>query len=102
LRWQKQQWQQTLAQVPPGAPVLTSPADRAWFHGCLDMLRDAGEEVPQAFYRPGSIIPAGRDEGREMVRISLKSLVADIARVLAYFSDEADDDPGASVPADRS
>jgi hypothetical protein len=101
LRWQQQQWQQVIAQAPPRAPVLTSPQDREWFHGCLDVLRDAGEEVPQTFYRRGSVIPKSHEAGRETASISLTALVADVTRALAYFSEEADDDPGAPSPRDE-
>jgi hypothetical protein len=100
LRWQQQQWQQIMAQAAPGAPVLTSLEDRVWFHGCLDMLRHAGEEVPQALYRHGSIIPARPQEGRETASISLTALVADVARVLEFFALDADEDPVASAPAE--
>ena len=101
LRWQQQQWQQIIAQAPPGAPVLASPEARTWFHSCLDMLRDAGEEVPQALYRHGSIISARPQEGRKTASISLTALVADVSRVLAYFTDEADAEPDAAAPKTR-
>ena len=101
LRWQQQQWQQMIAQAPPGAPVRTSPHDREWFHGCLDVLRDAGEEVPQVFYRRGSVIPKSHEAGRETASISLTALVADLTRALAYFTAETDDDLGAPSPSDE-
>ncbi len=99
LRWQ-QQWQQAIAQAPPGAPVLTSPNDRVWFLGCLDMRRAAGAEIPQAFYRRGSIIPTSREECREVASISLNALVTDITRALAYVTDDADKEPGETEPTE--
>jgi hypothetical protein len=97
LRWQQQQWQQVLAQAPLGSPVLTSRADRDWFHSVLDLLRRAGEEVPQAFYRRGSVVPASRAKGRATASISLTALVADVARVLEVFAKDADENPDASA-----
>ena len=101
MRWQQQRWLEVLSHTRPGPPVLASPADREWFHGCLDMHRDAGEEVPRSFYRRSSVIPKTREAGREVGSSSLNALVADLTRALAYFADDAFEQQGESGPPDE-
>jgi hypothetical protein len=92
LRWHQQRWQEILTETSAASPMLTTSADRDWFHGCLDMLRHAGEDVPQSFYRRGSVIRNNHGTHRAEASISLNALVADVTRALVYFADS----PGGS------
>src|SRR4051794_39010979 len=51
LRWQQREWTRILATKDPG---LIAIAARAGFSESLDLLREAGEEVPSWLYRRGS------------------------------------------------
>ena len=73
LRWQQREWAHILATHAPGTPDLVASADRAELNDALDVLREAGEDVPARLSRRGSL-----------ASVSQADLVADITRVLAW------------------
>jgi hypothetical protein len=54
LRWLQREWTRILATKDPG---LIAVAARAGFTDGLDVLREAGEDVPSWLYRRGSPVP---------------------------------------------
>jgi hypothetical protein len=91
LRWQQREWARNLATHAPGTPCLIASADRARITGGLDLLREAGEDIPSWLYQRGSL-----------VSVSLTDLMADLTRVLARFDPEPGRWPqGVSADAGR-
>ncbi len=87
LRWQQRAWGRLLAPHAPGTLPLIAAADPAGFTDSLDLLREAGEDVPSWLYRRG-----GRERSTEgargTTRVSLTVLLADLTQALAWFDPE--------------
>ncbi len=84
LRWQQREWERLLAPHAPGTLPLIAFADPTGFTQGLDLLREAGEDVPSWLYRRGARERA--TEGASgTTRVSLARLVADLTQVLAWF-----------------
>jgi len=88
LHWQQREWERHLAMHPPGAPCLISLVHRAGLNNGLDLLREAGEHIPPWLRQRGSIVRTTNVAGGATGTVRLASLVADIARVLAWFDPE--------------
>ena len=88
LRWQQAVWKHQLATHHLGTPYLVPRAERTGLTHALDLLREAGEELPVWFYQHGSLVRTTDATGRTHVGVSLARLVADTARVLEWFDPE--------------
>jgi hypothetical protein len=88
LRWQQAVWERQLAAHHLGTPSLVPRAERAGLNHALELLREAGEEVPSWLYQHGSLVRTTDAMGRTQVSVSLARLVADITRVLEWFDPE--------------
>jgi hypothetical protein len=84
LRWQQQTWARILTRHEPGTPCLVASAERAG----LDVLREAGEDVPSRFYRRRSLARHCDATRGTAARVCLVSLMADVNRVLAWVDPE--------------
>ena len=93
LHWQQRDWARILATRDPD---LIAAAARTGFTDGLDLLREAGADVPSWLYRRG-----GRERftagASGTTRVSLTVLVADLTQALAWF----DPEPSASVQIER-
>ena len=85
LRWQQQEWQRILATHPAGTPCLVAPADRAGLNDGLDLLRKAGEDVPQRFYQRGSLVQLSGVARGTTAGVNLAGLLAAITRAIDWF-----------------
>jgi hypothetical protein len=72
----------------PGTPCLIAADNRAGLNNGLDLLREAGENVPPRLYQRGSLVRTTNAAEGAMGSVSLASLLADITRVLAWFDPE--------------
>jgi hypothetical protein len=72
----------------PGTPCLVASADRTGLHDGLDLLREAGEEVPARLYRRGSRVRGPAAAGGTTANVSLSGLVAEITQALELFDPE--------------
>jgi hypothetical protein len=84
LRWQQREWGRLLATHAPSTLPLIAFADPAGFTVGLDLLREAGDDVPSWLYRLGA-----RERTTEGVsgttRVSLTELLADLTKALALL-----------------
>jgi hypothetical protein len=96
LRWHQRKWARILAAHAPGTPVLIASADPAGFTDGLDLLREAGEDVPSWLSHRGSLVRT-TEVASDTTRVSLTDLLADITQALAWF----DPEPSASVQTAR-
>ena len=94
LRWQQRHWVRLLAMHVLGTPCLIDPDQRAALSNGLDLLREAGEDVPPRFYQRGSRARTMNVAGGATGTVRLAGLLADITRVLAWF----DPEPSTSDP----
>jgi hypothetical protein len=88
LRWQQREWAHRVATHAPDTTFLIASADRTGLNNVLDLLREAGEDVPPRFYQRGSLILTTNSARGTTGSVRLASLLADIARVLAWFDPE--------------
>ena len=84
LRWQQQHWERLLARHPPGTPCVVPLAERITLHDSLDLLRQAGEDIPERLYHRGSLIRGTDAAGNATVGVSLASLLTHVSRVLEW------------------
>jgi hypothetical protein len=82
LHWQQGEWTRILATSDPG---LIAVAARAGFTDALDLLREAGEDVPSWLYRRGSSVHTSDLPRSATARTRLTALLADITQALAWF-----------------
>jgi hypothetical protein len=88
LRWQQRDWTRTLAKHAPGTPCLIPSAARAGLNVGLDLLREAGEDVPSLLYRRGSLVRLS-DAGRgTATSVSVAGLLSAITQALAWCDAE--------------
>src|SRR5687768_17406250 len=84
LRGQQREWGRLLATHAPSTLPLIAFADPAGFTVGLDLLREAGEDIPSWLYRLGA-----RERTTEGVsgttRMSLTELLADLTKALALL-----------------
>ena len=87
-RWQTGEWERLLASHLPGTPCLIACNEWAKIVDCLDLLREAGEEIPTHLYPRGSLVRS-TDPARGMsASVSVAGLLANITRVLAWYDQE--------------
>ena len=85
LHWQQRAWARVLAAHLPGTPCLIASTERAGLHDGLDLLREAGEDVPPRLYHRGSLVRTTDAARGVAAGMSVAGLVADIDRVLERF-----------------
>jgi hypothetical protein len=85
LRWQQREWTRILATKDPG---LIAVAARAGFTDGLDLLREAGEDVPSWLSRRGSPVRITDGTSGATARVGLTKLLADLTQALAWFDPE--------------
>jgi hypothetical protein len=85
LRWQQQEWERVLAAHIPGSPCLVAASQWAGLTDGLDLLRQAGEDVPSRLYRRGSLQRITDAAGGTTMGVSVAGLLAAITQVLAWF-----------------
>ena len=78
----------------PGTPCLIAATERAKLNDSLDLLQEAGEDVPPQLYRRGSLQRITDAARGATAGVSVARLVADIDQVLAWF----DPEPSAQGP----
>jgi hypothetical protein len=86
LRWQQGVWMSVLTAHAPGTPCLVASTDRAGLHNGLDLLRQAGEDVPSRFYRREAYVQTTAGGTAMSVRVS--DLLVDITQALRWFDSE--------------
>ena len=85
LRWQQQEWERVLAAHTAGTPCLVAASQWAGLTDGLDLLRQAGEDVPSWLYRRGSLQRITDAAGGTTMGVSVAGLLAAITQVLAWF-----------------
>jgi hypothetical protein len=88
LRWQQRDWARILARHAPGTPCLIPSAGRAGLTDGLDLLREAGEDVPARLYQRGSLVRTANAASGPAASVSLVSLLANVNRVLEWCDPE--------------
>ncbi len=88
LHWQRREWERRLTAHPPGPPCLIAPAHRAGLSSSLDLLREAGEDIPPWLYQRGSTVRTTNLPRGATGTVRLDNLLADIVRVLAWIDSE--------------
>ena len=84
LHWQHREWTRCLATHAPGTPPLIASAAPAGFTDGLDLLREAGEDVPSWLYRRGALV----ETRGAIASVRLTVLLADLTQALAWFDPE--------------
>ena len=98
LRWQQEEWARILATHTPGTPCRIASTERAWIIDSLVLLQEAGEDIPRSLFPCGSHVrPTDAARGNSAC-VSVNGLLADIARVLAWFDAEPIAQHQAQVP----
>jgi hypothetical protein len=100
LRWQQREWERVLAAHPTGTPCLVAASQWAGLTDGLELLQQAGEEVPSWLYRRGSLQRITDAAGGTTTGVSVAGLLAAITRVLAWF-DSAPGPLGAGVVSEH-
>jgi hypothetical protein len=88
LRWQQGQWARILATHPPGTPCRVAATEQARIIDSLVVLQEAGEDIPRSLFPCGSRVRSADAARGSRARVSVNGLLADIARVLAWFDAE--------------
>jgi hypothetical protein len=88
LHWQQRDWMRILATHAPGTPCLVAATNNVGINDGLDLLREAGEEVPARLYRRGSLVRGPAAAGGTTANVSLVGLVAGITEALEWFDPE--------------
>jgi hypothetical protein len=88
LRWQQGEWARILATHPPGTPCRVAAVERARIIDSLVLLQEAGEDIPRSLFPCGSRVRPTDAARGSRASVSVNGLLADIARVLAWFDAE--------------
>jgi hypothetical protein len=91
LRREQRRWASILATHVPGTPCLASSADRAGFNSALDLLQEAGANVPSGLYQRGLPVRTLDAASGTAASERLPDLLADVTRVLAWCDLEPSD-----------
>src|SRR3954471_5636057 len=89
LRWQQQAWVRILSAHTRGTSPLVAPRARAEIDASLNLLRDAGEEIPPQLSHRGSFVQHRVATGSVSVGDFLVVLAAAIDRVLTQCDGHA-------------